>query len=132
MHHVILPAILEEAIRLLEIEHAKKGELLKEQFHLTYGSLKPASLLKSTINEINLSEEMMSEIVKSTLNFATRYLCEKIVVGNSTNIYRNIFATIIKISAANIVAQNPDAIKSVSQFILQYVLNTEESDSRND
>ena len=46
MQNITSTAGLKNAIQLLEAEQAVKGQLLKEQFYITYESLKPVNLLK--------------------------------------------------------------------------------------
>ncbi len=121
---------LKEAIRLLEIKQAANGLQLKEQFHLTYESLKPVSLLKSTLKDISSSPFLISNILGTTAGLVTGYFSKKIVVGSSANIFRKLFGTIMQIGVANTVAQHPDAIKSIGQFILQYILRKKEMNSK--
>jgi hypothetical protein len=52
MQNITSIAELKNAIQLLEVKQADKGQLLKEQFFLTFESLKPANLLRSTVNDI--------------------------------------------------------------------------------
>ena len=120
---------LKEAIRLLEIDQAEKGLLLREQFHLTYESLKPVNLLKSTLKDISLSPSLINTILGTTVGLATGYLSKKIVVGASANIFRKLFGTIMQISIVNTVAQHPEAIRSIGQSILQHILRKKETNS---
>jgi len=46
MENIKSIAGISKAIQLLEIEQAEKGQLLREQFNLTYESLKPVNILK--------------------------------------------------------------------------------------
>jgi len=44
---------LEEAINRLQIKRSHELALLRDQFHLTYESLKPHNLLKHTFKEVS-------------------------------------------------------------------------------
>lgn len=120
---------LKNAIQLLEVEQAAKWQLLKEQFHLTYESLKPVNLLRSTVNDIASSPYLINNIVGNAVGLATGYLSKKIVIGASGNIFRKLFGFVLQFGVANFIAQRPDAIKSIGQFILQHVFRKKEMNS---
>jgi hypothetical protein len=113
---------LKNAIQLLEVEQAYKGELLKEQFFLTYQSLKPANLILSTFKEVATSPNLIDNILGTVVGLATGYLSKKIVIGASGNILRKLFGSVIQLGVTNTVAQHPDTIKSLGHFIFQNFL----------
>ena len=117
---------LKNAIQLLEVEQAAKGELLKEQFYITYESLKPANLLLNTIKEVATSPNLIDNILGTVAGLATGYISKKIIVGASGNILRKFFGSILQLGVTNTVAQHPDAIKSIGQFLFQYLLRKKE------
>lgn len=129
MQNISSTTELNEVIRLLEIEQAANGLQLREEFHRTYESLKPVNVLKSTLKDINSSPLLMTTMAGTTAGLVSGYLSKKIVVGSSDNLFRKLLGTILQIGVANIVAQHPDAIKSVGQFALRYVLRMKELNS---
>ncbi len=122
---------LKNAIQLLEVEQAAKGQLLREQFSITYESLKPVNLLKSTLKDLSSSPYLIENIVGSAVGLASGYVSKKIVVGASANIFRKLFGSILQFGVTNLVAQNPDAIKSVGQYIVQHIFRKKEKDAEN-
>jgi hypothetical protein len=120
---------LKNAIQLLEVEQAAKWLVLKEQFHLTYESLKPVNLFKSTLNEVASSPYLIDNIIGNAVGLATGYLSKKIVIGASGNIFRKLIGFVLQFGVANFVAHRPDAIKSIGQFILQHVFRKKEMNS---
>jgi len=120
---------LKNAIQLLEVEQAANWQLLKEQFHLTYESLKPVNLLKSTVHDIASSPYLIDNIISNSLGLATGYLSRKIIVGASGNKFRKFIGFVLQCGVANFVAQRPEAIKSIGQFILQHVFRKKELNS---
>jgi hypothetical protein len=122
---------LKNAIQLLEVEQAAKWQLLKDQFHLSYESLKPVNLLRSTVNDIASSPYLIDNIIGNAVGLATGYLSRKIVVGASGNIFRKLIGFVLQFGVANFVAQHPDAIKSIGQFILQHIFRKKEMNSEN-
>ena len=120
---------LKNAIQLLEVEQAAKWLVLKEQFHLTYESLKPVNLFKSTLNEVASSPYLIDNIIGNAVGLATGYLSRKIVVGASGNKFRKLIGFILQFGVANFVAHRPDAIKSIGHFIIQHVFRKKEMNS---
>ena len=129
MQNITSAAGLKNAIQLLEAEQAVKGQLLKEQFYLTYESLKPVNLLKSTLNDIASSPYLIDNILGTAMGLATGYLSKKIFIGASGNIFRKLFGSILQFGVTNVVAQHPDTIKSFGQFIFQHIFRKKEMNS---
>jgi hypothetical protein len=111
---------LKNAIQILEFEHAIKEQLLKDQVYLTFESLKPVNLIKSTLHEITSTPYLMENILGATVGLASGYLSKKLAVGKSENILRKLLGAIIQFGVTNAVAQHPDSIKSFGQLIYQY------------
>ena len=117
MQNITHTAGLKNAIQLLEIEQAIKKQLLNEQFHITYESLKPINILKSTLKDVISSENILG----TTVGLASGYLSKKIVVGASGNIFRKLIGSVLQFGVSSVIANHPDAIKSFGNFILQYI-----------
>ena len=120
---------LKNAIQLLEAEKAEKEQLLKDQFHLTYERLKPASLLKGTLKDIVSTPYLIDNILGTTIGLATGYLAKKIVIGTSGNLFRKLFGSVMQIGITNAVAHHPDTIKSLGQTIIQRILHKKDVNS---
>jgi hypothetical protein len=123
MQNITSTAGLKNAIQLLEVEQAIKGELVKEQFLLICESLKPANLLKSTFREITSSSNLFDNILGTSVGLATGFLSKKIVVGTSGNIFKKLFGSLIQSGVSSFVSNHPDAIKSIGQFIFQRIFS---------
>ena len=121
---------LKDAIQLLESEQAVKKQLLKEQFYITYESLKPISLLRSVINEISSSPYLIDNISGSAIGLASGYLTKKIFVGSSGNLIRKLLGSILQFGVSNVVAQHSDTIKLIGQAVFQHFLNKKEMNAK--
>jgi len=117
---------LKNAILLLEIEKADKGRILKEQFYLTYESLKPINMIKSTLKELFSGPDLIDNLLGATMGLASGYLSKKIVIGTSHNIFRRLFGSLVDFGITNLVTQHPDGIKSIGQFIFQHIFHKKE------
>jgi hypothetical protein len=117
---------LYEVIQLLEAERAIKGQVLKEQFLVTYESLKPINLIKSTLKEIAASPILGDNVLGSVMGLATGYLSKKIVMGGSANIFRKLLGSVLQFGVANTVSRHPEAIRLIGQYIMQYIRRKKE------
>ncbi len=127
----ITPSVeLRNAIQLLEFEQAEKMVLLKEQFFITYESLKPVNLLKSTLSDITTSPNLIDNIIGTVIGLSTGYLTKKIFIGTSGNLVRKLFGSILQLGVTNVVAKHPDAIKSFGQFLFQLIFRTKEMNTK--
>lgn len=129
MQNITSATGLKSAILLLEDDQAVKGQLLKEQFYLTYESLKPVNLLKRTLHDIYSSPYLLDNILGTSIGLASGFLSKKIFVGASGNMIRKLLGSILQYGVTNVVAQHPDAIKSFGQVIMQYLLRRKEKKS---
>ena len=107
---------LKNAIQLLEADHAVKQQILKEQFYITYESLKPVNLLRRTIHDISTSPDILDNLIGSSMGIASGYLSKKIFVGSSGNIFRKLLGIFVQYGISNAVKRNSEGIRS---FILQ-------------
>ena len=130
MQNITSAAGLKNAIQLLEAEQAYRGQLLKEQFHLTCESLKPLNLLRSTLNDVVSSPYLIDNILSTVLGLATGYFTKKIIIGASGNIFRKIFGSVLQVGVTNVVAQHPDSVKSLGRFIFQHIPRKKERNSK--
>ena len=129
MQEITRAAELIDAIQLLEAEQAIKGQLLKEQFFDTYESLKPASLIKSTLNDIASSPYLVDNILGTAMGLASGYLSKRIFIGASGNLLRKLLGSVLQFGVTNVVAQHSDTIKSIAQVIFQHLLHKKEKNS---
>lgn len=111
---------IKNAIRFLEVEHKIKQEALKEQFYITYESLKPVNLLRRTIHDISSSSDMMDDLLGTTMGLASGYISKKIWVGSSNSTIRKILGTLVQLGISNVVSRNSEGIKSFIQKILKH------------
>jgi hypothetical protein len=102
---------------------------LKAQFYVTYESLKPVNLLKSALHDISSSPFLIDNILSAAMGIASGFLTNKIFVGASGNMIRKLLGSVLQFGVTNVVAQNPDTIKSLGQTIVQFFLRRREKNS---
>jgi hypothetical protein len=104
---------LKESIRLLEIKQAEEGKILKEQFRLTYESLKPANLIKSTLKELAGTSELKTNLFETIVSILTGYLTKKILVSSKSNIFMKMLGVLLQYGVTNVVANNAESIRNL-------------------
>jgi hypothetical protein len=129
MENITSAAELKRVIQRVEIEHAMQGKRLKEQFFLAYENLKPANILKSTLNEITKSPYLIDNVLGATLGLITGYLSRKIAVAGSGNLFRKLIGSVLQFGITNLIAQHPDLIKLFGQFVMQHLFRKKEMNS---
>jgi len=121
MEKITCAAELKIVIQNLEFEQEVQGQLLKEHFFLTFDSLKPANLIKNTLQDITSSPYLLDNMLGSVMGMFSGYLSKKIAVGTSHNLFRKMAGSLLQFGVTNIVAQHSDILKSVGNFIIDRI-----------
>jgi len=126
MENITSATALKNAIQLLEIQHNIDGQLLKEQFLITYESLKPVNILKSTFHEVVSSPHLIDDVLGTAAGLVTGFVSKKIVIARSGNLIRKLIGSALQLGVITIVSQHPETIKSIGHFIFQRILRKKE------
>ena len=126
MQNITSVATLKSAIQLLEVEQASKELQLKEQFQLTYASLRPVNMLRSTIKDITTSPWLIEKLVGTTLGLAAGYLSKELVVGASVNRLRKLIGSVLQSGVSSLISEHSEDIKSFGQFVFQSIFRKKE------
>ncbi len=132
MENITSVAGLKNAIQLLEVEQEIKLKQLKEQFHLTYESLKPMSLLDGILKDFGSMSNVIDSLLGAVVGYASGYLSKKILVGGSANIFKRLLGSVLQFGVTNVVSKHPEDIKSIGQLILQYIFRKKEHETLRD
>jgi len=119
MQNITTVAGLRDAIRVLEVEQASKGQLLKEQLSVVYESLMPVNILRNTLKKFFGKSDLIDNLSGSAMGAASGLLMKKIFIGKSGNAFKKLMGSLLQMGISNIVTQNSDLIKSLGQLILQ-------------
>ena len=123
MQDITSIAELKNAIQLLKAEQATKEQLLKEQFCITYESLKPVNILKNTLNKVASSPYLIDNILGTAIGLTSGYLTKKLVVNTSGNIFRKLVGSVLQFGVTNLVAKNTETIKSFGKYIFKLFIS---------
>lgn len=112
---------LREAIIQMENRQAFEGKLLRDDFHLAYESVKPINLIKNTLKEAVHSQDLKDNIINTSLGLTAGYLSRMLFVGASAGPVKKILGAALLFGITNLVAKNPEVIKSVGRGILNLI-----------
>jgi len=92
--------------------------------------MKPANLFRSTMSDVASSPYLIDNIIGTAIGLGTGYLSRKIVVGAGGNIFKRFFGSVLQFGVTNIVAQHPNTIKSIGEFIFKHVIHKKEMNAK--
>jgi hypothetical protein len=118
MDNITCAAELRIAIQTLEFERDIQGQVLKEQFFVTFESLKPVNLIKNTLHEITSSPYLIDNMLGAIMGMVSGYVSKKIAVGTSHSLIRKILGSVVQFGITNVVAQHPDMLKTAGNFLI--------------
>lgn len=127
MEKITNAADLKIAIQALKFEHEVQGELLKEQFFVTFESLKPVNMIKNTLHDITSSPYLIDNMLGAIMGLFSGYVSKKIAVGTSHNLIRKMAGSLLQFGVTNVVAQHSDILKSIGNFIIHRFLHKNEN-----
>ncbi len=120
--------LLNEAIASLEIKKQKELVDLKEQFQLTYETLKPINILKSAFSQITSSPETKKTVSSTAIGMASGFLARKVLFRPTWNPIKKIAGMLLQAVVSNYAAKNSDKIKSSGQKLLHLVAHKKNHD----
>ena len=113
MSEIISDIGLRDAIMLLESRRKEQELELRQQLKLTYESVKPINLIKSTYEEVVASQGLKDNLVNTSVGLAAGYISKTLFEGVSHSPLRKLFGTALLFGITNAVRKNPDVVKSV-------------------
>jgi hypothetical protein len=127
MENISSPTELKNAIQILEAEQTVQLIEIKDHFYHIYESFKPVNLIENTLKEINASPYLANNLLVATVGLVTGYLSKKAIIRQSDSNLRKLFGFILQFGVTNLVAQNPETIKSLGQYIFQHIFRKKET-----
>lgn len=103
--------LLDQKILSLKIKKAHEFDSLKEQFEITYESLKPVNLIKGAFKEMSTASDLKGNIINNVIGMSTGYITKKLLLGLSHNPVRRILVTVLQFVITNVVTKHTDTLK---------------------
>jgi hypothetical protein len=113
---------LKQAIELLETEQVEKGRLLKEEFFITYNSLRPVNLVRQTLKDLFSPSDRTENLSGTAIDTASGYLLKRYFIGSSGSKLKKLIASIIQFGIINTAARFSDQFAIYGKAIFQSFL----------
>ncbi len=123
MHMINTVKDLRVAILLLESRQAEDGRLLKEQFLVAYESMKPINLIKSGLADAAGSPDFQDNLINTTIGLTAGYLSKTLFQSLTNNPLKKFLGTALMFGIKNLIAQNPEAVKSFGNGFFNIIRN---------
>lgn len=117
---------LKETIRLLEIRQAEEAKEFKEQFKLTYESLKPANIIKSTIRDLAYSVEVKNNLFDTLVSLVSNYMAKKILSDSKSGFFARIFRVLAHFGITNMITNNSEEIRIYLANLIDRLFSSKE------
>jgi len=121
MQNITSIADLKSAIQLLEVEQVDKGKLLKEQFYITWESIKPANIIANTLNDIEKSPYLIDNILGAALGLVTGFYSNKLIFNPRGNKLKKLIGVALQFGVTNLVAKHQGTIRSIGQVVFRHL-----------
>lgn len=113
---------LKKAILEMESKQAEEAKLLKEQFHEAYSSMQPINILKNTLKQAARSGDLKDKILNTSVGLTTGFALKQLFKGViSKSPIGRVFGNLLMLGVTNLVAKNPEAIKSMGNKLLNKI-----------
>lgn len=106
---------LKDAIAVLQQKQAGELKLLREQFHITYDSLKPMNLLKKGFQDITSLPDLKDGLINNVIGLATGYLSKKVLIGATRNPIKRILGAVLEFAVAGLVTKQVKEAKETAE-----------------
>ena len=121
MQKISSAADLKTAIQDLETENKINGKIFRDQLFITYLSLKPLNIIKSTLQGIS-APTLTEEISGTGIGLLGGFLSRKIFVGTSGNTIRKLIGSALQLGVTAVVSQNSGVIQSAAISLVKYFI----------
>jgi len=119
MQKITSQSALKLAILQLEQRQEEEGRILKEQFKLTYNSLKPANILLGAIKDLSSSALLKDNILNSSVSLGAGYASKMLFQGIVSSPIKKILGSALMFGVTKLVSNNPDFIKTLEMGFLK-------------
>ena len=96
---------LNGAIAILEIRQSREFHELKSQFDTLIESAKPINIIKNTVEDFTSTPNITLKIAKSLTSLATGYVSRRLLIGNSSNIFKKLTGYALQYVVTNFISK---------------------------
>jgi hypothetical protein len=111
--------VLNEKLKLLEKKQAEELLIMREQFFITYESLKPINLIKNTFGQVISSPEIKNDLFSTIIGLSTGYLTKKIIIGATPGPLKKIGGLLMQFAVTNVASRHAEKIKHLGELLIK-------------
>ena len=97
---------LQDAIKELERKKDAEEFALKNQFHETIETFKPANILKNTVSEVAASPSFKHNLLNVVVGLGAGYFSKKLLVGREAGLLKRGLGTALQFAVTSLVSKN--------------------------
>lgn len=114
--------LLDALIREKESEREVHRKELKAQFQVTYESLKPLNIIKTTLQQAMASPDIGSNLINTGIGLAAGFAAKKLVTGGTANPITRMLGAVLEAVVARKTEANADSIRSAGGHFLKQLI----------
>lgn len=109
------------AILQLESKQQAEEKMLKEQFDLTYESIKPINIIKNIFKETTESVDLKDNILNTSVGLTAGYLSKIVFEKLANSPLKKLLGSIVMFSVKKTIANNPEVVKILANGFLNII-----------
>ena len=109
---------LKKLIEVIERRQMEEGRLLKEQFTITFESLKPVNVLRKMLTDIAQPSALKETLLQNVTGLISGYISRKLLVRSSKNPLLRLGGVLLQYGVTNFVAKNSGSIKAIGLYYI--------------
>lgn len=114
--------LLAAQIREKETEREAYREELKTQFHVTYESLKPLNIIKTTLQQAMASPDIGSGLLNTGIGLAAGFVAKKLVTGGTRNPITRMLGAVLEAVVARKTEARADDIRTAGGHFIKKII----------
>lgn len=118
MQKIIAAEALRKSIEMIERRQREEGKLLREQFTVTFESLKPVNVLRKMLTDIAEPSALKETLIQTITGLISGYISRKLLVRSSKNPLLRLAGVLVQYGVTNFVAKNSDSIKALGLYYI--------------
>jgi len=118
MQKIIAAEALRKSIEVIERRQREEGKLLREQFTVTFESLKPVNVLRKMLTDIAEPSALKETLIQTITGLISGYISRKLLVRSSKNPLLRLAGVLVQYGVTNFVAKNSDSIKALGLYYI--------------
>lgn len=118
MQKIIAAEALKRSIEVIERRQREEGKLLREQFTVTFESLKPVNVLRKMLTDIAEPSALKETLIQTITGLISGYISRKLLVRSSKNPLLRLAGVLVQYGVTNFVAKNSDSIKALGLYYI--------------